>query len=432
MEETAKYLIRAAIETSGIVERNDVVGAVSGQTEGLLGEDLEIRDLQDSSKVGRIDVEIDSDHGRSHGELRIATSLDKVETAILAAALETIDRVGPCRSTIEIRAIEDVRAARRRAVVDRAKRLLTDSFDGSVMSSADLVEEVRSSVRVADISKFEGLPAGPRVGDSDAIIVVEGRADVRQLLEFGIKNAIAVEGTDVPVGVAELTAERTVTAFLDGDRGGDLILRELAQVGDIDHVALAPRGSSVENLDRAEVMAALREKHEATAALAAMEDTNQDLQAVLTEPETADPGSTSGDAENEAVDRQANGVDENGESASTEADSPEEPSDGTLGSLAGQVRAVRDAGSVRLVAADFTTLEEGPVESAFDLLRSADPVPAFVVLDGTLEQRLLDVCSQRGVEQLVVRATGEFVKQPTSVRLRTFEALLEPPDPANA
>jgi hypothetical protein len=163
-----------------------------------------------------------------------------------------------------------------------------------------------------------------------------------------------------------------------------------------------------------------------------MEDTNQDLQAVLTEPETADPGSTSGDAENEAVDRQANGVDENGESASTEAGSPEEPSDGTLGSLAGQVRAVRDAGSVRLVAADFTTLEEGPVESAFDLLRSADPVPAFVVLDGTLEQRLLDVCSQRGVEQLVVRATGEFVKQPTSVRLRTFEALLEPPDPANA
>jgi hypothetical protein len=160
-----------------------------------------------------------------------------------------------------------------------------------------------------------------------------------------------------------------------------------------------------------------------------MEDTNQDLQAVLTEPETGAPSSTSGDEENEAVDRQANGVNETGESAPTEADSPEEPSDG---SLAGQVRAVRDAGSVRLVAADFTTLEEGPVESAFDLLRSADPVPAFVVLDGTLEQRLLDVCSQRGVEQLVVRATGEFVKQPTSVRLRTFEALLEPPDPANA
>lgn len=430
MEETAKYLIRAAIETSGIVERNDVVGAVFGQTEGLLGEGLEIRDLQDSSKVGRIDVEIDSDHGRSHGELRIATSLDKVETAILAAALETIDRVGPCRSTIEIRAIEDVRAARRRAVVDRAKRLLTDSFDGSVMSSADLVEEVRSSVRVADISEFEGLPAGPRVADSDAIIVVEGRADVRQLLEFGIKNAIAVEGTDVPAGVAELTAERTVTAFLDGDRGGDLILRELAQVGDIDHVALAPRGSSVEDLDRAEVMAALREKHEATAALAAMEDTNQDLQTVLTETETADLSSTSGDDENEAVDRQASGVNENGESSPTEE--PSDGSDGTPGSLAGQVRAVRDAGSVRLVADDFTTLEEGPVESAFDLLRSADPVPAFVVLDGTLEQRLLDVCSQRGVEQVVVRATGEFVKQPTSVRLRTFEALLEPPDPANA
>ncbi|PSQ34186.1 hypothetical protein BRD11_04285, partial [Halobacteriales archaeon SW_12_69_24] len=233
MHDTAKYLVHADITADGVVERSDVVGAVFGQTEGLLGDELDLRELQDSAKVGRIDVEIDSENGQSFGQVTIATSLDQVETAILGAALETIDRVGPCRSTIEVRRIEDVRAARRREVVERAKTLLTDAFDDSMRSSRDLVEEVREAVRVEDITEYEGLPAGPNVADSDAIVVVEGRADVLTLLRYGVKNAVAVEGTDVPDAIAALTGDRTVTAFLDGDRGGELILKELAQVGSV-------------------------------------------------------------------------------------------------------------------------------------------------------------------------------------------------------
>ena len=260
MHDTAKYLVHADITAEGVVERSDVVGAVFGQTEGLLGDELDLRQLRDSAKVGRIDVEIDSENGQSFGQVTIATSLDQVETAILGAALETIDRVGPCRSAIEVRRIEDVRAARRREVVERAKTLLTEAFDDSVRSSRDLVEEVREAVRVEDVTAHEGLPAGPNVADSDAIVVVEGRADVLTLLRYGIKNAVAVEGTDVPDAVADLSRERTVTAFLDGDRGGELILKELAQVGSVDHVAFAPEGRSVEDLARREVMDALREK----------------------------------------------------------------------------------------------------------------------------------------------------------------------------
>ena len=250
MHDTAKYLVHADITAEGVVERSDVVGAVFGQTEGLLGDELDLRQLRDSAKVGRIDVEIDSENGQSFGQVTIATSLDQVETAILGAALETIDRVGPCRSAIEVRRIEDVRAARRREVVERAKTLLTEAFDDSVRSSRDLVEEVREAVRVEDVTAYEGLPAGPNVADSDAIVVVEGRADVLTLLRYGIKNAVAVEGTDVPDAVADLSWERTVTAFLDGDRGGELILKELAQVGSVDHVAFAPEGRSVEDLAR--------------------------------------------------------------------------------------------------------------------------------------------------------------------------------------
>ncbi|RLM56570.1 DNA primase [Halobellus sp. Atlit-31R] len=260
MEDTEKYLIHAAITADGVVERSDVVGAIFGQTEGLLGDDLDLRDLQQSSKVGRIDVEIDSENGQSFGTVTIASSLDRVKTAILAASLETITRVGPCRATVEVTDIEDVREAKRREVVERAKELLSDSFDESVMSSTEILDEVKESVRIEDISEYEGLPAGPHVADSDAVIVVEGRADVLTLLGYGIKNAIAVEGTNVPDAVAELTRRRTTTAFFDGDRGGRLILRELLQVGDVDHVAFAPEGRSVEDLKRGEVFAALRDK----------------------------------------------------------------------------------------------------------------------------------------------------------------------------
>ncbi|MFD1598684.1 DNA primase DnaG [Halobellus rarus] len=260
MEDTEKYLIHAAITADGIVERSDVVGAIFGQTEGLLGDDLDLRDLQQSSKVGRIDVEIDSQNGQSFGTVTIASSLDRVKTAILAASLETITRVGPCRATVEVTDIEDVREAKRREVVERAKELLSESFDESVISSTEILDEVKESVRIEDISEYEGLPAGPNVEGSDAVVVVEGRADVLTLLSYGIKNAIAVEGTNVPDAVADLTAERTTTAFFDGDRGGELILRELTQVGDVNYVAFAPKGRSVEDLKRHEVFAALRDK----------------------------------------------------------------------------------------------------------------------------------------------------------------------------
>jgi 5S rRNA maturation endonuclease (ribonuclease M5) len=260
MDDTSKYLIHAAITTDGIVERSDVVGAIFGQTEGLLGDELDLRDLQQSSKVGRIDVEIDSEGGQSFGHITIATSLDRVETSILAASLETITRVGPCRSEVRVTDIEDVREAKRREVVERAKELLAESFSESIMTSTEILDEVRESVRVEDITEYEGLPAGPNVADSDAIVVVEGRADVLTLLKYGIKNAIAVEGTNVPEAVADLTQHRTVTAFLDGDRGGELILRELVQVGNVDYVAFAPESASVEDLDRAAVTSALRNK----------------------------------------------------------------------------------------------------------------------------------------------------------------------------
>ena len=454
MPDTAKYLINARISADGVVERNDVVGAVFGQTEGLLGDDLDLRDLQESSKVGRIDVGIDSEGGQSFGHLTIATSLDKVETAILAAGLETIDRVGPCRADLEVTGIEDVRAAKRREVVDRAKELLAEAFQGSMMSSAELVEEVRRSIRVEDMVEYEGLPAGPNVGDSDAVIVVEGRSDVAQLLGYGIKNAVAVEGTNVPDAAAELTRGRTVTAFLDGDRGDDLILKELVQVGDVDHVAFAPEGQSVEDLSRHEVMAALRDKvpyetiadREAGAhEVAATDGSSRPAPDTPATPSpevddgpsvAADPAAIDGAPPAEPADAAAEPEPDVDPDAEPAADPPDEDTadeDATEGetapeTLRGHVRATVDSGEARLLDGEMCVLTTAMADEAFASVEDADPVPTALVLDGELTQRLLDVCAQRGVEQVVATSLGDLVKRPTGVRIRTAADLLEVPD----
>ncbi|MFB6153622.1 MAG: DNA primase DnaG [Halodesulfurarchaeum sp.] len=496
MEDSAKYLIHAEFATDGVVERSDVVGAVFGQTEGLLGDDLEIRDLQESAKLGRIDVEVESEGGQSRGRISIASSLDRVETATLAAALEAIERIGPCRSTVEISDIEDQRAAKRRQIVERAKELLATAFDEAVMDSQAILEEVRESVRVEDITSYEGLPAGPKVSESDALIVVEGRADVLTLLRYGIKNAIAVEGTNVPDPVADLTRERTVTAFLDGDHGGDLIGKELRQVGDVDYVAVAPEGRAVEDLSRAEVHTALREKvpiesieadvgraipngegvEDGQVAFSSARDARQadtstgkdpsDQEG--TPPEEAPEGigtdSVSGETHRERQGTEQAGVDsdertahlasgqvEQGSSGDSETVRPgkaepgsaqdrsqpsptesaesvtEQAGDDEGGdiprSLAEHANAVEGSGVARLLDTDLDVVSEVPAAAAFEATRDAETAPTAVVFDAVVEQRHVDIAAQRGVAEVIGTDTDEFVKQPTSVRVRTVDTL---------
>lgn len=462
MQDTSKYLIHADIKADGVVERSDVVGAIFGQTEGLLGDGLDLRDLQEASKVGRIDVGIESTEGTSFGEVTIASGLDRVETAILAAALETLDRIGPCRATLTVSDIEDVRAAKRREIVDRATALLNESFEGQV-SSEDIVEEVRQAIRVEDITTYEGYPAGPRVADSDAIIVVEGRADVLTLLGCGVKTAVAVEGTDVPEEIAALTRSRTVTAFLDGDRGGELIRRELDQVGDVDYVAWAPEGRAVEDLDRREVMAALREKvplaesptdaEPAAHAPDSAKDTGMSVggerpvsddgrEAIEGEPVGVgqDGGETvaqaSGGGAERGQEEVGSGPDRGAASAGEDAvgggsegqvsEGPSGHADNGAQTLRGHVRAVVEGGTerARLLDEAFEPVEEAPAAEAFELVEGAADSPTALVIDGTLTQRLLDVSAQRGLEEIVAAAEGDFVKKPAGVRVRTAERLM--------
>ncbi len=375
---TTKYVIHATIETDGIVEKPDVVGAIFGQTEGLLGNDLDLRELQKTGRIGRIEVHIESKGGKSRGSIHVPSSLDKVETAILAAALETIDRVGPCDANIKVDKIEDVRVSKRRQVIERAKEILTTMVEEITPDSLEITEEVKEAIRLQEIREFgeDKLPAGPNVEDSDAIIVVEGRADVLNLLKHGIKNAIAVEGTSIPKTIIDLCKEKTVTVFTDGDRGGELIIKELIQVADVDFIARAPPGKEVEELTKKEIFKSLRNKIPVEQYIGGkakrIKERIQDEKIERYKKYFLD---ISGTLKAYLLDEQGNIIKE---------------------------VAVRDL--------------PGALEDTKEKISAA-------IFDGVITQRLVDIASGKGVSYLIGAKIGNIDKKPVGIKLLTIEDL---------
>ena len=259
---TTKYMIVARFEVEGVVEKPDVIGAIFGQTEGLFGPDLDLRELQKSGRIGRIEIQLESKQDKTLGAITIPSSLDKTSTAILAAAVESVDRIGPCLAKVTLDKLADIREDKRKQILDKAKDILRTWVIEDSPSTDEMVKQVSGVIRSADVVDFgpQHLPAGPDVATSGSILIVEGRADVVNLLRCGIRNAIGVEGTKIPQTIIDLSKTKETTAFLDGDRGGDLILKELMQVAPVDYVARAPLGKEVEDLTPKELMKCLREK----------------------------------------------------------------------------------------------------------------------------------------------------------------------------
>ena len=270
MSNEGKYVIHATIRVDGTVARKDVVGAIFGQTEGLLGEGLQLRQLQKTGRIGHVDVSLNNNKGRVQGQIDLSSSIDQVSTAVIGAALETIDRIGPCKAVIKVKEIENIRSAKRDHVIDRAKQLLLGIVNSATGESKNILDEVRSVLTLDTMVEFEGMTAGPNVKESDAIIIVEGRNDVRNLLKFGINNAIATMGSGIKPKLAELASKKkTVTAFLDGDRGGKLLLMEInGTLGkSLTHVAFAPQSREVEHLESKVVTKCLGQKEIASKAV---------------------------------------------------------------------------------------------------------------------------------------------------------------------
>ncbi|MDN7023498.1 DNA primase [Methanoculleus sp. FWC-SCC1] len=402
--ETTKYLIHLILQTEGVVDKPDVVGAIFGQTEGLLGEDLDLRDLQRTGRVGRIDVQITTKRGETKGEILITSSLDRAETALLASSLETIDRVGPCAARVAVDRIEDIRVTKRRNIVNRAKELLLENFDEGEINSNDLLDEVREVIRIEKLELLgnEKVPAGPNVIDSDAIIVVEGRADVINLLRYGIKNAVAVEGTNVPDIIIDLCSRKTATAFLDGDRGGELILRELLQIADIDFVAYCPRGKSVEGLSRKEIVKALRNKVPAELTVEAIEREGS---------EPAVPAKTIVTEIRVPVEEEAPPANP----APQQARGKEAPK--TTPTLGDHIADVRDRKRARFLTPDFTVMKESNAADVESVLEDLNGNIEGLVIDRVVDQRMLDLLGSKNLEYVAARDFKGIIKRPLSLRL---------------
>jgi len=366
---TVKYVIRARFEVDGVVEKPDVIGAVFGQTEGLFGPELDLRELQKSGRIGRIEIELRSKKDKTTGVILIPTSLDRVYTSIIAASLESINRVGPCAAKVTLERIEDVREKKRKAIVERAKEILREWTIETLPSTDEIYREVAEALKIAKVRKYgpEGLTAGPDIETSDEIIIVEGRADVINLLRCGIRNAIAVEGVKIPETIIKLCKEKVATAFLDGDRGGDLILKELLQVTDIKYVARAPPGKEVEELTPKEILSALQQKVPVEEVLAKKPPRRVAIPKKVTE---------------------------------------------IMAELEGTLEAV-------LLDEKGEIMERLPVSELAERLQSVEGVDT-VVFDGIITQRIVDIANERGIKNLVAARISDVMKQPSGVRLLTF------------
>jgi len=404
---TTKYVIKADLKASGVVEKPDVVGAIFGQTEGLLGDELDLRDLQKSGRMGRIEVEVSSSKGKSSGKISIPSSLDLVETSILAAALETIDRVGPCKANIEIDEIKDVRESKRNKIVERAKDLLSSTVEESKVPTGNLTESVRQEVQMEEISDYgeSHSPAGPNVDDSDAIIVVEGRSDVLNLLRYGIKNAVAVEGTDIPDEIKDLSSKRITTAFVDGDRGGVLILQELLETAEVDYVAEAPENAEVEELTQKQIMKALRSK-------IPVDQYIEMYEIDVDEEEVKESG---------RYERSKQAA--KGKQASSERKQYEPETKAEYDQYRKIIDSIKKEKIAKLLNGNGEVLEEVPTRELADELLEKDKGVEKVVFNGIVTQRLVDIATEKGIKKLIGRKVGNIPKLPTSLEVLPWDRL---------
>jgi DNA primase len=412
---TTKYIVKARFDVEGVVEKPDVVGAVFGQTEGLFGPDLDLRELQKSGRIGRIEINLDSKKDKTTGSIVIPSSLDKVSTAIIAAAIESVDRIGPCEAKINLEKVEDVREEKRKAIMTKAKDILRKWVVESSPSTEEVVKEVAGSLRGVDVIEYgpDKLPAGPEVERGD-IIVVEGRADVILLMKVGIRNVIALNGTKVPDTVIKLTKDREVTAFLDGDRAGDLILKELSQVAEIDYVARAPFGKEVEDLTPKEIMRALRERVPYN--MAKPVERQQFERQQFSRPER-------GYGERSYTERaygprdQSYGPSEVPVHAAPQMEKPNLPP--PVFDAAKDLR-----GTLEAVVFDETgkELSKMPVSELAEKIPTLDHAQV-VLFDGVVTQRLLDTAASRGIKYVIGDRVSDGAKRPANVSVMTLNDL---------
>jgi len=406
---SSKYVIYARLEVSGGVEKPDVVGALFGQTEGIFGAEMNLNELQKSGRIGRIDIEVEQKDKGSLGKIVIPSNLDRPMTSLLAATVESVERIGPYTCKVTIEGIVDAREEKRKAIVERGREILRRWSHDTKPEVEDLIRGLVESLKVPEVMQYgpEGLPAGPRIDESGSLIVVEGRADVINLMKNGYENVIALEGAQIPETVIKLSKDKEITVFLDGDRSADLMLRNLLKFVDADFVARAPSGKEVEELSAKELAKALRERVPAdhlTESIkergregrrgAERETVKETVKEVTREPPRVETPPRIEKAEEKPLTKEL--IDATAELK------------GTLESV--------------IFDEKMGKTERMPVSALVDKLSQSDNAYA-VVFDGIATDRLVNVAIKKGVRVIIAERISSTTRPP-EVRLLTFREVL--------
>jgi len=415
----AKYLIELNFEVQGTVDKPDIIGALFSQTEGLLGPDLDLRELQNTSRIGRIEVEVEHKGDKTVGKVYVPSNLNYYETALIAAMLETVDRVGPYNAKFQVNTIKDLRSEKRKLIIDRAKELIKLIERETIPDTKELIDKLLSEVKQSEVISYgpEGLPAGPDVDTSDTIIIVEGRADVVNLVKHGYRNVIAIEGASggIPKTVVELSRKKTTIAFTDGDRGGEMVLRELLKVADIDYVARAPPGKEVEQLTAKEIAKALRNKIPVEEYLNQLSKRDrQVIEESRRQMEQAQVQVTGTAQQPEQA--QATQPPQQAQVTQQPPQLPPNVID-EVSKLVGTLEAI-------IYDKNWNALRRVPVRDLLDTLQQVNDAYA-IVFDGVGTQRLVDAAVSKGIKVLIMTRIGNIAKVPSDMTIATFNDIVK-------
>ncbi len=407
-----KYHVKLKFEVDGLVEKADIIGAIFGQTEGLLGPEMNLNELQKVSKVGRIEVNVDVKSNMAKGDALIPMSTDISTAALIAAAIESIDKVGPFQAKFVLVGIDDIRAIKKKVIVDRAKRIVQEWATKTISEGEEMLKDVYDASKPGKLTTFgkAQLACGTGVFDAEWIILVEGRADVINLLRAGFDNAIAIEGAKIDETVTKLTEGKKVIAFLDGDRAGDLILKELHGLVKIDKVLRAPIGREVEECTPVEITEILKE------AIRLPDIDRQQAvegqQAQLLQHQ-ADRKSTQKDGAHEETGEDSTPRDPSSAATVTQEENPDIIL--TIKNVYSQINETLEA---VILDNSLKTLVKVPVSEVVKKLGNTEGAK-ILILDGIVTQRLVDAADRAGIEYIVGHRTGE-VKRSSDLRIRTY------------
>ena len=399
-----KYHVKLKFEVDGLVEKADIIGAIFGQTEGLLGPEMNLNELQKVSKVGRIEVNVDTKSNMARGDALIPMSTDISTAALIAAAIESIDKVGPFQAKFGLLGIDDIRAIKKKVIVDRAKKIVQDWATKTISEGEEMLKDVYDASKPGKLTAFgkAQLACGTGVFDSDWVTLVEGRADVINLLRAGFDNAIAIEGAKIDETITKLTEGKKVIAFLDGDRAGDLILKELQGLVRIDKILRAPMGREVEECTPLEIAEILKEAMPFVTA----NEQQQRAQSL----QQAESIQLQKQERQEQIEEQQLQI--------TSHSNTKEEDTSILSAVKEVYPQINETLEAVVLDGSMKTLLKVPVSDIVKKLNSTEGAK-MLVLDGIVTQRLVEVADKVGIEYIVGHRTGEL-KKSTDVRVRTF------------